>query len=230
MDKVIKTADEAIADIPNGAVIMIGGFGLSGQPLGLVDALIRRGVRDLTVIGNEHTQWSPFLKTGQLKKMISSFTTNVFSEEMSRTIEEMVRLGKLEVDTVPQGTLAERIRAGGMGIAGFYVKTGVGTPIEQGKEKKLFNGEEYVLELALKADFGLIKGYKADRFGNIVCRLATRTHNTTMATAADITIAEVEEIVEPSELDPEKIHIPGIFVDRVVKLAKKAKWMEVRDL
>ncbi len=214
MDKVVKSAAEAVADIPDGAVLMAGGFGLCGIPERLIAALADQGTRGLTFISNnagvDGFGLGILLDRGQIKKMISSYVGE--NKEFARQFLS----GELEVDLVPQGTLAERVRAGGAGIPAFYTPTGVGTPVAEGKEVRHFDGRPYVLETALRADFALIKAWKADRHGNLVFRATARNFNPMMATAARITIAEVEELVEPGQLEADQVHTPGIFVQRVV--------------
>jgi 3-oxoacid CoA-transferase subunit A len=214
MDKVVSSAAAAVADIPEGAVLMAGGFGLCGIPERLIAALAERGTGGLTFISNnagvDGFGLGLLLDRGQIKKMISSYVGE--NKEFARQFLS----GELEVDLVPQGTLAERVRAGGAGIPAFYTPTGVGTPVAEGKEVRVFDGRSYVLETALRADFALIKAWKGDRHGNLVFRATARNFNPMMATAARITIAEVEELVEPGQLDADQVHTPGIFVQRVV--------------
>ncbi len=214
MDKVVATAAEAVKDIPSGAVLMAGGFGLCGIPEHLIAALRDSGVGGLTCISNnagvDDFGLGLLLKTRQVKKMVSSYVGE------NKTFESQFLSGELEVDLVPQGTLAERIRAGGAGIPAFFTATGVGTLIAEGKDVRVFDGKSYILERALTADFALVKAWKADRHGNLVFRKTARNFNAAMCTAGRITIAEVEELVEPGQLDPDAIHTPGIFVQRVV--------------
>ena len=220
MNKVVSNIQEAVADIADGSTIMFGGFGTVGIPITLIQALARQGAKNITAISNspggrlEDFDLSVLFRNKQIRKVIVSYPVyagkvNAFEEQYSR--------GEVELEMVPQGTLAERIRAGGAGIAGFYTPTGVGTIVEEGKEKRTFDGKEYLLELALKADFALIKAHKADSLGNLTYRMTARNFNPVMATAAKITIAEVDEIVEAGELDPEAIITPGIYVNRVIK-------------
>lgn len=224
VDKVVASTQAAVADIQNGALIMVGGFGQAGSPFNLVDALVKQGACNLTVVSNSISQVAPLAENRQVKKLIASFPEWVDRSRANPLVEQCAS-GEAEVEMVPQGTLAERIRAGGAGIAAFYVPTGVGTIIEQGKEKRTFEGKEHLLELGLKADVALIKAYKADRMGNLVYRMSARNYNPLIAMAASLTIAEVEEIVDVGQLDPEVIVTPGIFVDRVVKAPKHAEWM-----
>ncbi len=214
MDKVLSSAAEAVADIPSGSTLMAGGFGLCGIPENLIFALRDAGVTGLTFVSNnagvDDFGLGLLLQTRQVKKMISSYVGE------NKTFESQYLSGELEVDLVPQGTLAERIRAGGAGIPAFYTPTGFGTRIAEGKDVRYFDGKPYVLERALVADFSLVKAWKGDRHGNLVFRKTARNFNSIMATAGRITIAEVEELVEPGEIDPDQIHTPGIFVQRVV--------------
>ena len=233
-DKVIESFEQAVADISDGATIMLGGFGVAADlPFNLIRALRHHGCKGLTVIVNTPgpggrlalelwgiTQWTDvnlLVENRQVKKFISTITFP------NTAAEKAILAGEVEIEFVPQGTLAERIRAGGFGIGGFYVRTGVGTLIAEGKEKRIIDGEEYLLEMPLRADYALIKAYKADRFGNLVYRGDTRSFNAVMAPAADITVAEVQDIVEVGELEPEVIVIPGIFVDRIVKITKEER-------
>ncbi len=214
MDKVVRSAAEAVADIPAGAVLMAGGFGLCGIPENLIAALAERGVGGLTFISNnagvDGFGLGLLLDRGQIRKMVSSYVGE--NKEFARQYLS----GELEVELVPQGTLAERIRAGGAGIPAFYTPTGVGTPVAEGKELREFNGRLHVMETALKADFALVKAWKGDRHGNLVYRSTARNFNPMMATAARVTIAEVEELVEPGAIHPDQVHTPGIFVHRVL--------------
>ncbi len=220
MNKVFSTAEEAIADIPDGATIMFGGFGVTGNPFTLIEALHKKETKNIIGISNacggrvEQFDITLLFKGRQIKKMIASFP--IYTGKVTAFEEQYLR-GEVELEVVPQGTLAERIRAGGAGIPAFYTVTGVGTVVEEGKEKRVFDGKEYLLERALTADFAFINAYKADRIGNLVYRMSARNFNPVMAMAAKVTIAEVEEIVEVGELDPEAIITPGIFVNRVVK-------------
>jgi 3-oxoacid CoA-transferase len=219
MDKPLLTAAAAVADIPDGASILLGGFGvLQGWPHELLLALRERGVRDLTIICNSpgFGPYSPQIlaESNQIKKLIASF--GGYSYRVTPLSEQIGR-GKVEFELVPQGTLAERIRAGGAGIPAFFTPTGVGTLIEEGKEKRVFNGREYLMETALRADFALIRAHKADTQGNLTYRRTARNFNPPYATAATVTIAEIDEIVEPGLLDPETVATPGIFVHRLVR-------------
>jgi len=226
MNKIVKDAAEAIRDIEDGATLMVGGFGLCGIPENLIVALREKGVKDLTVMSNnagvDDYGLGLLLQTHQIKKMISTYVGE------NKTFEQQCLSGEIEVELVPQGTFAERIRAGGAGIAAFFTPTGVGTPVEEGKEKRVFDGREYIMEKALKADFALVKAYKGDSMGNLVYRKTTRNFNPMMATAAHITIAEVEEIVPVGSIDPDHVHTPGIFVKRILQGARYEKRIEKR--
>jgi len=220
MDKVFSIPKEVVADIADGCTIMFGGFGVAGIPFTLIKALYEKGTRGITAITNspggrlEDFDLSILFQKRQISKVIASYP--VYAGKVN-IFEELYLKGKVELELVPQGTFAERIRAGGAGIPGFYTPTGVGTIAEKGKEKRSFDGKEHLLELALKADFALVKAHKADRMGNLTYRMTARNFNPLMATATAVTIAEVDEIVETGELDPESVVTPGIYVDRVVK-------------
>jgi 3-oxoacid CoA-transferase subunit A len=226
MNKVVANAAEAVQDIPDGAVLMVGGFGLCGIPENLITALREIGVKDLTVISNNagvnDFGLGILLQTRQIKKMISTYVGE------NEVFEQQCLKGEIEVELVPQGTFSERIRAGGAGIAGFFTPTGVGTLVEQGKEKRVFEGREYILERPLKADFALIKAWKGDAMGNLVYRKTARNFNPMMATAAKITIAEVEQIEPVGSIDGDHIHTPGIFVKRIFQGAGYEKRIEKR--
>lgn len=227
-NKIYSSADECLKDISDGMTLMVGGFGLCGIPENLILALRNTGVKELTCISN-NAGVSDFglgllLHQNQIKKMISSYVGE------NELFEKMVLSGELEIELVPQGTLAERIRAGGAGIGGFYTPTGVGTIVADGKETRIIDGRAYVLEMPLKADFALIKAYKADTAGNLIYRKTARNFNPMMATAGKITIAEVEEIVEVGELDPEEIVTPGIYVQRLIKGDNYEKRIEQRTV
>jgi 3-oxoacid CoA-transferase subunit A len=228
MDKTVASADEAIADLFDGATLMAGGFGLCGIPENLIAAIRRKGTKGLTIISNncgiDDKGLGILLANGQVKKMISSYVGE------NKTFERLYLDGKLEVELNPQGTLAERIRAGGAGIPAFYTATGYGTVVADGKETREFDGRHYVLERALHADFSLVKAWKGDRFGNLVYRKTTRNFNPMMAAAGKTTIAEVEILVEPGELEPDLVHSPGIYVQRIVKGAKFEKPIEQRTV
>lgn len=228
MGKVFETAAEAVADIPDSAIIMSGGFGLCGNPENLIAALREHGAKDLTVISNncgtDDYGLGILLKNGQLKKMVSSYVGE------NKHFEKLYLSGELEVELVPQGTLAERIRAGGAGIPAFFTPTGFGTKVAEGKETREFGGRGCVLETALTADFALIKAWKGDETGNIVFRKTARNFNPMMAMAGKVTIVEVEELVEVGSLDPDQIHIPGVFVQRILEGTNYEKWIEQRTV
>jgi 3-oxoadipate CoA-transferase alpha subunit len=224
IDKIMPGTELAVAGVKDGATVMIGGFGQAGTPFNLVQALVEQGAQDLTVISNSISQAAPLVEKERVKKLIASFPIWV-DRARPNPLDEQVPAGKIELVTMPQGTLAEAVRAAGAGIAAFYTPTGVGTFVEEGKEKKIFNGKECLLELALKADVSLVKAYKGDRMGNLVYRMTARNFNPLMAMAGELTIAEVEEIVDVGELAPEVIVTPGIFVNRVVKAPKRGEWM-----
>jgi len=228
MNKVVATAAEAVADIPDDALLLAGGFGLCGIPENLILALRERGVKGLTVVSNncgvDDFGLGLLLQTRQIRKMISSYVGE------NKEFERQYLSGELEVELCPQGTLAERIRAGGAGIPAFFTATGFGTKVAEGKETRSFDGRNYVLERSLFGDFALVKAWKADTHGNLVYRKTARNFNPMMATAARITIAEVEEIVEPGVLDPDDVHTPGIFVQRVLRGPSFEKRIERRTV
>ena len=222
--KVYETFDEAVADIPDGSTIMFPGFGPPGTPRNLIAALLRQGAKNLTGISNHHGRLGNamdvgrLVEAGRMKKMICAFTA---APHPSRALafEKLYEAGEIEGELVPQGTLAERIRAAGAGIGAFYTPTGVGTEIAEGKEHRVINGREYILEYPLHADYTFIRACRADSFGNLQYRLAQRNFNPIMAQAARITVVEVEEeILEPGSFDPDQVHTPGIFVNRLVKI------------
>jgi 3-oxoacid CoA-transferase A subunit len=225
VNKVVKSAAEAIADIGDGATLMLGGFGLCGIPENLILALREKGVKGLICISNNAgvDDWGIglLLRTRQVKKMISSYVGE------NKEFERQCLSGELEVELVPQGTLAERIRAGGAGVPAFFTPTGYGTDVALGKEVRWFDGRPCLLEQALKADFALVRAWRADRWGNLVFRKTARNFNPMMATAAKVTIAEVEELVELGALEPDGVHVPGNYVDRIV-VAKQEKRIEQR--
>jgi len=216
IDKVVEDIDEAIADIHDGATIMIGGFGRAGQPVDLIDALIRHGAGDLTIVsnnaGNGDVGLAALLDSGRVRKIICSFPR----QNDSWVFDRLYRAGEIELELVPQGNLVERIRAAGAGIPAFYTPTGLGTQLYEGAEVREFGGREYVLVEALAADFALVAGLRADRLGNVVYRKTARNFAPPMATAATRTVVQVDEVVPVGALDPEAIPTPGIFVDRVV--------------
>jgi 3-oxoacid CoA-transferase subunit A len=213
MNKVVANADQAIRDVFDGATIMVGGFGLCGMPENLIRALARKGTKNLTTISNnagvDGFGMGLLLANGQIRRHIGTYVGE------NKLLEQMVLQGKVDLDLVPQGTLSERIRAGGAGIPAFFTPTGVGTVVADGKETRLFDGREYVMERALKADFAFVKAWKGDKWGNLVYRKTARNFNPMMATAAKITIAEVEHLVEPGELEPDLIHTPSVYVKRI---------------
>src|SRR5690242_20729910 len=214
MNKVVSSADAAVADIGPGSTIMLGGFGLCGIPENLIAALVKRRITGLRTISNnmgvDGLGMGLMLEAGMIASHIGSYVGE------NRLLESMAIAGKLKVTLIPQGTLAERIRAGGAGIPAFYTPAGVGTLVAEGKEEREFDGRRYLLERALTADFALVKAWRGDRLGNLVYRKTARNFNPMMAAAAKITIAEVEQLVEPGELDPDRIVTPGIYVQRVV--------------
>jgi 3-oxoacid CoA-transferase subunit A len=227
IDKVLASADDAVRDVPEGATLIVGGFGLCGIPENLIAALVRRGVRNLAVVSNNCgvDDWGLglLLRTRQIRKMVSSYVGE------NAEFERQFLSGELEVELVPQGTLAERMRAGGAGIPGFYTPAGVGTLVAQGKEIKNFDGRDYVLERGVVGDFSIVAAWKGDRLGNLVYRKAARNFNPMAATAGKITIAEVEELVDVGELDPECVHTPGVFVNRMI-VAPRQKRIERRTV
>jgi 3-oxoacid CoA-transferase subunit A len=228
LNKVVESADAAVADIPDGATLMFGGFGLCGIPENLIAALVRRGVKGLRTISNnmgvDQFGMGRMLETG----MIVSHTGSYVGE--NRLLEEKVLKGEIDLTLLPQGTLAERIRAGGAGIPAFYTPAGVGTLVAEGKETREFEGKLYLLEHWLRADFALVKAWKGDTSGNLVYRKTARNFNPMMATAARITIAEVEELVAPGEIDPDHVVTPGIYVQRILKGESYEKRIERRTL
>ena len=228
INKVVKNADEAVKDIPDNATIMMGGFGLCGIPENCIQALLHKGVKGLTFISNnagvDDFGIGLLLKTRQVKKMISSYVGE------NAEFERQLLSGELEVELIPQGTLAERIRAGGAGIPAFFTPAGYGTEVAEGKEVREFDGKKYLMERWLRADYSIVKAWRGDTAGNLVYRGTARNFNPMMASAGKITIAEVEELVEPGELDPNCIHTPGIFVQRIFKGAHYEKRIEQRIL
>ena len=219
MATVVSDADQAVSGIQDGSTVLIGGFGPAGQPVELIEALIRGGVTDLTVVsnnaGNGRVGLAALLANGQVRKIICSFPR----QADSYVFDELYRADKVELELVPQGNLAERMRAAGAGIGAFYSPTGVGTPLAEGKERRTIDGRDYVLEYPIKGDVALIKAFRADTLGNLVYRKTARNFGPVMATAAETTVVQVSEIVEPGRLDPEAVITPGIFVDRIVKIA-----------
>lgn len=228
INKVVKDAEEAIADIKDGAVLMLGGFGLCGIPENCLAAILKKGIKDLTCISNnagvDDFGIGLLLKNKQVKKMIASYVGE--NEEFERQLLS----GELEVELLPQGTLAERIRAGGAGIPAFFTPAGVGTEVATGKETRNFHGKDYLMETWLKADFSIVKAWKGDTAGNLIFNGTARNFNPMMATAGKITIAEVEELVPAGELDPNHIHTPGIFVKRIFQGKNYEKRIEQRTV
>ena len=222
INKIVPSVTQAVADIRDGATVMIGGFGTAGLPLALIDALIAQGARDLTVVnnnaGNADTGLAALLKTKRVRRIICSFPR----QTDSWVFDALYRAGEIELELVPQGNLAERIRAAGAGIGAFFTPTGYGTLLAEGKETREIGGRHYVLEYPIHADYALIRADRADRWGNLVYRKTARNFGPIMASAAKCTIAEVRETVELGGLDPEAIVTPGIFVQRVVKVPAKA--------
>jgi len=227
INKVVASADEAVRDVFEGATLVVGGFGLCGIPENLIAALVRRGVKNLTAVSNNCgvDDWGLglLLKSRQIRKMVSSYVGE------NAEFERQFLSGELEVELVPQGTLAERMRAGGAGIPAFYTPAGVGTLVAEGKETRVFEGREYLLEKSVVGDFSLVAAWKGDRMGNLVYRKAARNFNPMAVTAGRVAIAEVEELVEAGSLDPECIHTPGVFVNRLV-VAPREKRIERRTV
>ncbi|HEX8170016.1 MAG TPA: CoA transferase subunit A [Thermoanaerobaculia bacterium] len=227
MNKVIASADEALRDVSDGATLVVGGFGLCGIPENLINALVKKGVKDLTCVSNNAgvDDWGLglLLQTRQIRKMVSSYVGE------NAEFERQYLAGELEVEFVPQGTLAERMRAGGAGIPAFYTPAGFGTVVAEGKETRDFDGRMYVLERGIVGDFSLVAAWRGDRLGNLVYRKSARNFNPMAATAGRICIAEVEELVEPGELDPDGIHTPGIFVHRMI-VSPRVKRIEQRTV
>lgn len=228
MNKVMASADQAVADIPDGATLMLGGFGLCGNPENLIAALVRKDVKGLRTISNnlgvDAYGMGLLLEAGMIASHIGSYVGE------NRLLESLLLEGKLNVTLIPQGTLAERIRAGGAGIPAFYTPAGVGTIVAEGKEVREFDGRSYLLERALTADFAFVRAWRGDRLGNLVYRKTARNFNPMMATAARITIAEVEELVEPGELEPDSIVTPGVYVKRIIEGEKYGRRIERRTV
>ena len=228
MNKVLASAEEAVERIPDGATIMMGGFGLCGIPETLIAALRARGTKGLTVISNnagvDDFGVGVLLRARQVRKMIATYVGE------NKEFERQFLTGEIEVELVPQGTFAERIRAGGAGIGGFFTPTGYGTLVADGKETRVIDGKPYVLEQPLRADFAFVKAWRGDRMGNLVYRKTARNFNPVMATAAAVTIAEVEHLVEPGEIDPDHVITPGIFVRHILQGARYEKRIEKRTV
>ena len=229
MNKLYASPAEAVADVFDGAVVMIGGFGPVGSPAKLVFALADQGARNLTIISNNvglGDRLDVLFENRQVRKFIGSFPFRTWGSKTTFLVEQW-RAGEIEVEVVPQGTVAERIRAAGAGLGGFYTPTGVGTVVEQGKERRTLNGREYILEMPLRADFALIRAHRADTMGNLVFKEAARNFNPVMATAADVTIAEAQEIVPAGTLDPEVVVTPGVYVNRIVQAERdEVRWFD----
>jgi 3-oxoacid CoA-transferase subunit A len=228
MKKVVANAEEALHDIHDGAIIMLGGFGLCGIPENSIAALRKKGIKQLTCISNnagvDNFGLGLLLQTKQIKKMMSSYVGE--NEEFERQLLS----GELEVDLIPQGTLATRIQMAGMGIPAFFTPAGYGTEIAEGKEVREFNGKKYLMEHALHADFAIVKAWKGDPLGNLVFRKTTRNFSTSMARAGRVTIAEVEQLVQPGQLDPDQVHVPGIYVHRIFEGNNYEKRIERRTV
>lgn len=226
--KVYANALEAMTDVKDGMTLILGGFGLCGIPENCIAALRQMGVKNLTCVSNnagvDDFGLGLLLHTRQIKKMMSSYVGE------NATFEKQFMSGELEVELIPQGTLAERMRAGGAGIAGFYTPTGVGTLVAEGKEVREFEGRKYVLEKGIRGDFAFVKAWKGDKFGNLIYRKTARNFNPMAATAGKVTIAEVEELVEVGELDPDQIHTPGVYVQRIFKGQNYQKRIEQRTV
>lgn len=222
----VSNMDAAMARVFDGATLLMGGFGVCGIPENLIRALVEKGTKNLTIVSNnagvEGAGIGLLIENGQVRKMISSYIGE------NKVLEQKVISKEIEVELNPQGTLAERVRAGGAGIAAFFTPTGVGTPVAEGKEVREFNGRKYLMEQGLRGDVAFVKAYKADKHGNLIYNKTARNFNPVMATAADFVIAEVEEIVEPGELDPESIVTPSVFVDMVIKGERYDKRIEKR--
>jgi 3-oxoacid CoA-transferase subunit A len=228
VNKVVASADAAVADITDGATVMVGGFGLCGNPENLIAALVRKGVRGVHTIANnvgvDGQGLGLLLSAGMIVSHIGSYVGE------NKLLEQLVLEGKIDLSLIPQGTLAERIRAGGAGIPAFYTPAGVGTVVAEGKEQREFNGRTYLLETALHADFALVKAWRGDTMGNLVYRKTARNFNPMMATAADYVIAEVEQLVEAGQLNPDQVHTPGIFVNAIFQGTNYMKRIEKRTV
>ncbi|AFN79868.1 CoA transferase subunit A [Stutzerimonas nitrititolerans] len=229
LDKRVSTYEEALAGLTDGMTVLAGGFGLCGIPENLIAEIRRRGVKDLTVVSNncgvDGFGLGVLLEDRQIRKMIASYVGE------NALFEQQLLNGELEVELTPQGTLAEKMRAGGAGIPAFYTATGYGTPVAEGKEVREIDGRHYILEHAIRGDFAIVKGWKADHFGNVMYRHTAQNFNPLAATAGKITVVEVEEIVEPGELEPSQIHTPGIYVDRIIQgsFEKRIEKRTLRD-
>lgn len=228
MNKVVASADEAVRDVFDGATIMVGGFGLCGIPENLIRALVKKGTKNLTTISNnvgvDGFGMGLLLNAGQIRKHIGTYVGE------NKVLEQMVLEGRIELDLVPQGTFSERIRAGGAGIPAFFTPTGVGTMVAKDKETREFDGRLYLMEHALKADFAFVKAWKGDTWGNLMYRKTARNFNPMMATAAKMTIAEVEHLMEPGQLEPDMVHTPSVFVKRIFQGEVYEKRIEKRTV
>jgi 3-oxoadipate CoA-transferase, alpha subunit len=224
--QVVESVDEAVAGIEDGSVVLVGGFGLAGMPFDLIDGLIRQGAKDLTIVsnnaGNGDVGLAALLKAGQVRKVLCSFPRQVDSY----VFDELYRSGKIELEVVPQGNLAERMRAAGAGIGAFYCPTAVGTPLAEGKETREIDGRTYVLEYPIKGDYAFVSAYRADTLGNVVYRKTARNFGPVMASAATTTIVQVTEVVPAGTLDPEAVVTPSIYVDRIVRADARSYTVE----
>ncbi len=222
INKIVQSAAESVADVFDGATVMISGFGEAGSPVELIHALVDQGAKDLTIVSNNagsgHVGLAALIENRQVKKIICSFPRTAISV----VFPELYRKGEIELELVPQGTLAERIRAAGAGIPAFYTPTSVNTPLEDGKEERVFNGQKYVLEEAIQADFALVKSYAADKYGNLIYNKTARNFGPVMCMAAKTTIVQVKKVVLVGEINPEHVVTPGIFVNRVVEIVNPA--------
>jgi 3-oxoadipate CoA-transferase alpha subunit len=225
INKIVQSIAEALAGVKDGSTVLMGGFGAVGQPDELIEGLIEQGAKDLVVVANNagagRVGLAKLMEMGRVRKIICSFPRSAGST----VFEELYRAGRLELEIVPQGTLAERMRAAGAGIAAFYTPTGAGTKLAQGKETRDFNGRAHVMELALKGDVALIEAWEGDRWGNLTFRESGRNFNPVMAMAADLTVAQVHHLRELGEIAPDNVHTPGIFVNRVVRVQRGAPWV-----
>jgi 3-oxoacid CoA-transferase subunit A len=228
VNKVVKNADEAIADLKDGATILAGGFGLCGNPENLIAAIAKKGTKNLTIVSNNcgttELGLGVLLKARQVKKMVSSYVGE------NKEFERQYLAGELEVELCPQGTLAERIRAGGAGIGGFYTPTGVGTLVAEGKETRNLGGRDYLLEMPIRGDVAIVRAWKGDTYGNLIFRKTARNFSPMMCAAAKLTIAEVEQLVPPGQLASDEIHVPSVYVQRIFQGAGYQKWIERRTV
>jgi 3-oxoadipate CoA-transferase alpha subunit len=224
IDKIVQSIAEALAGVKDGATVLMGGFGAVGQPDELIEGLIEQGAKDLTVVANNagagKVGLAKLMEIGRVRKIICSFPRSAGST----VFEELYRAGRLELEIVPQGTLAERMRAAGAGIAAFWTPTGAGTKLAQGKETRAFNGRDHVMEYALRGDVALVEAWEGDRWGNLTYRESGRNFNPVMASAADLTIAQVHHLRDLGQIAPDHVHTPGIFVKRVVQVRRGAPW------